>query len=201
MAIQPGILPCATVSVLCILSLSSCSGSKEDTGALVGAGVCATAASYAGSKLPTWLQPIATGGSAVICSYLGKQIGSLLDEQDRQSANEAAQQALATGKVQRWSNPQTNVSGKSKVVATSSRLTDKGRRPCKTVENSITLADGKVVSENMLICQGTNGQWEPQSDAVTASDTAPADSSATGGVLDTATEKATEIFDAVKDAF
>lgn len=196
------ILP--VVSSLSIIT-SGCdtfqNSSKEEIGAAAGGVVCAAASAYLGGNLPPWAQAITTAGGTLICGYIGKQIGGLLDEQDRQTANKAAQQALATGKVQRWSNPQTNVSGKSRVVATSSRLTDKGRRPCKTVQNSVTLADGSTTSEDMLICQGTNGQWEPQSDAVTANGTAPADSSATGGVLDTATEKANDALDVIKEMF
>ena len=191
----------AQVSFLCVISLTGCEGSKRDTAALIGAGVCSAAGTYLGGNLPTLVRSAAIGGSALICGYIGQQIGDLLDEQDRQTANKAAQQALATGKVQRWSNPETKTSGKSTIIGTSSKLTDKGRRPCKTSQNTVTLADGKSFSENMTICQGADGQWQPQSDTATASGPAPADSSATGGVLDTAKEKAGELYDKVKGAF
>lgn len=176
-------------------------GSSEEIGTAAAAAVCGTAGAYFGGNLPAWAQAVTTAGGAFICGYIGKQIGSLLDEQDRQQANDAAQQALATGKVQSWSNPQTNVSGKSRVVATSSQQTDKGRRPCKTVQNSVTLADGKSTSEDMLVCKGRDGQWEPQSDTVTASGPAPADSSATGEMLDTAKEKASDAIEAIEKMF
>lgn len=202
MAVHSKSANCAIVSFICIASLSGCGGgSKQDTGALIGAGACAAATTYMGDKLPAFIKSAAVGGSAMICQYVGKQIGSLLDEQDRQQANEAAQQALATGKVQRWSNSKTNVSGKSTIVGTSSKLTDKGRTTCKTMRNSLTLADGKSTSEDMLVCKGRDGQWEPQSDTFTADDSAPADSSATGGVLDNAQEKAGEALDKIKGVF
>lgn len=92
------------------------------------------------------------------CGYLGGQIGLALDEMDREKMNEAAQAALDTGKVQTWDNPETDTSGTAKIIKTGGAARAGGN--CKTVRNTIVLADGSSKQEDVTACKNANGEWE-----------------------------------------
>jgi surface antigen len=65
--------------------------------------------------------------------------------------NTAAQQALASNRVQTWSNPQSGVSGQAVPVRAGGN--------CREVRQTITLEDGSPREETITACRGANG-WE-----------------------------------------
>jgi surface antigen len=85
----------------------------------------------------------------------GRQIGAYLEAQDRERMNTAAQQALPTGRVQTWSNPQSGVSGS----AVASRAPAQSGEECRVVRQTVTLANATPQEESITACREPNG-WE-----------------------------------------
>lgn len=136
--------------------------SKQTYGEIVGMKLCRAGARYLpteGKSLLSSLGVSTIGASALGCRYIGGQIGLALDEMDREKMNEAAQAALDTGKVQTWDNPETDTSGTAKIIKTGSAA--KGGGDCKTVRNTLVLADGTRKQEDVTACKNTDGEWEP----------------------------------------
>jgi surface antigen len=193
----------ARVAIACLSLIGGCdtieSSDKETIGATAGAAACGVIGTQFGTSLPTWAQPMVVAGGAVACGYVGKQIGAYLDEQDRQSMNEAAQQALKTGKVQSWSSPDGKVKGSAQIVR-NAVPTDKESN-CKTIRQTVTLANGSKKQEDLLTCKGPDGRWAIQQDAAVAgAGPAPESGSTAGGALDWAKDKAGTLSDAISNA-
>ncbi|MGG5812386.1 hypothetical protein [Falsiroseomonas sp. CW058] len=140
--------------VACLLSACGTNGmDRQTTGTAVGAFAGGAAGALASRGGPAWLRPLAPLAGALGGALIGRGIGSYLDEQDRQRMNTAAQQALASNRVQTWSNPQSGVSGQAVPVRASGN--------CREVRQTITLADGTPREETITACRGANG-WEVQ---------------------------------------
>lgn len=158
----------ATVVVavlLGVLAVPACTQpgntSKEATGQALGARACRSGMKWIPREIRSISREIGItplSGSVFGCGYLGGQIGLALDEMDREKMNEAAQAALDTGKVQTWDNDETANSGTAKIVKTASAA--KGRGDCKTVRNTIVLADGSRKQEDVTACRNADGGWE-----------------------------------------
>jgi surface antigen len=89
----------------------------------LGSGIGALAGGVAGALVGTQFgsttgQLVATLVGTVAGAWVGNRIGAYLDEQDRQRAAEATQQATVTGQPQVWQNPDSGVSGRAEVVKT-----------------------------------------------------------------------------------
>lgn len=135
---------------------------KETYGKTAGMTLCRAGAKYLPTEGKSLLRIVGggstIGASALSCGYLGGQIGAYLDEQDRQKMSDAAQAALDTGKVQTWDSDETASSGRSEVVKTAHAARQDGN--CKTVRNTVVLADGARKQENVTACKNAEGEWE-----------------------------------------
>jgi len=104
-----------SVVVVSLLILGGCGhGSGKQIGALLG-GAGGGLAAYKladGKNEKLW----AVGG-VVAGAWLGSQIGKYLDEMDKKKMAESNQKAIATGRDQSWSNPESKVSGRAEVVS------------------------------------------------------------------------------------
>lgn len=155
----------SAVTLVGALALSACTQpggrSKEATGTAMGANVCRTAAKYLPGEATSLLRSMGVstlGASMYSCGYLGGQMGLALDDMDREKMNEAAQAALDTGEVTTWDNGETASSGSAQVLKTAP--TGRGRGECKTVRNTIILADGSRKQEDVTACRNADGGWE-----------------------------------------
>jgi surface antigen len=120
---------------------------------------------------------------------VGYGLARYLEEQDRRRLAEATQETLSTGRPQTWSNPDTGVAGRTEViktpkktravaasapkasVATASRTRDASvasshpmqhtaaTGECRTIQQTVILADRTTKSETVTACLGPNG-WE-----------------------------------------
>lgn len=138
----------------------------EIAGGLLGA----AAGAYGGSRIGHGATPYITGAlGAAAGAWIGKSIASYLTQSAQQQMAGATQQAAQSGQPQVWNDPQSGASGRAEVVRTSTApqsstsqypTTNASQsRPCRTVEQTITLGDGTKRKEQVTACQGANG-WE-----------------------------------------
>lgn len=108
----------SAIAMLCLV-LGSCVQTDRGKGQLLGGAGGATAGAVIGHS-------IGGRGGAILGALIGGAAGTLiggeiaqyLSEQDRQTAEVAAADALSTGRDQEWSNAETGVSGKATVTQT-----------------------------------------------------------------------------------
>jgi surface antigen len=139
---------------------------QMNTAEIFGTAIGAAAGAYGGSRIGHGATPYITGAlGAAAGAWLGKSIASYLSESAQQQAAGATQQAAQSGRLQTWSDPQSGASGRAQVIRTStspqptaSNNTTQSK-PCRTVEQTITLKDGSKRKEEVTACQTANG-WE-----------------------------------------
>jgi surface antigen len=90
---------------------------------------------------------------------VGGSIGRSLDDQDRQKMEVAAQDALNSNRVQTWGSPDKKTSGTVRPISTT---TSAQAGTCRTIQQTVALADGSKHQENVTACKGADGQWEVQ---------------------------------------
>ncbi|MCP5367936.1 MAG: SH3 domain-containing protein [Hyphomicrobiales bacterium] len=100
------------------LVLSGCQANKKDIGMIVGAGAGALIGAQFGGGAGKILAIV---GGAVAGAWLGGQLGKYLDEQDQKRLAESTQRTAVTGQSQTWKNPETGVSGRTRVVDTETK--------------------------------------------------------------------------------
>lgn len=135
---------------------------SQTIGASVGAVACGTVGAVLTKNSSKLTRTLATAGAALGCGFIGSQIGSYLDAQDKQKMEDAAQAALATGKPQAWASPNSKTSGTATIIPSSTETrTDDGGK-CRTVRNAVVLADGTERQEDLVACESAEGQWDVQ---------------------------------------
>lgn len=141
---------------------------QMNTAEIAGSVLGAAAGAYGGSRIGHGATPYITGAlGAAAGAWLGKSIASYLTQSAQQQMAGATQQAVQSGQPQVWSDPQSGTSGRAEVIRTfttpqsasiPSSSTSQSR-PCRTVEQTITLSNGSKRKEQVTACQGANG-WE-----------------------------------------
>lgn len=165
MAVQNrAIVVCAPVLFYSIL-IAGCSSlenaDKKTVGIGIGATACAAAASIFTKNASRFNRALITAGSAAGCGWLGGQIGAYLDEKDREKMNEAAQAALDTGEVQTWDSDENETSGTAEVIPTApNSQASAADADCRTIRNTVTLADGSEKQDEVTACRNASGRWE-----------------------------------------
>jgi surface antigen len=108
-----------------ILLLTSCqqTGLDKENSMLVGAAAGGALGGIGGYFLGNQLggavaTTVVTLAGAVAGAWLGTQIAAYLSEEDQERAAQSFQTAAATGETNTWKNPETGVSGTTKVVST-----------------------------------------------------------------------------------
>lgn len=82
---------------------------------------------------------------------LGSEIGCALTTEDQKKAVSAVQVTTISGQPQTWSGTQPGVSGQTQVIASSGQ--------CRTVQQTVTLADNSQRTGQTTSCNGPNG-WQ-----------------------------------------
>ena len=149
---------------------------SEQNGALAGAGVGAVACGVAGALIfHTALGATASAGACGAAGYfIGSAIGRRLDEQERQRAAYATQQALAQpvavprgrttpitppARPVRWtSDSQPNVRGTAAVVSVQPEASG---GECRVVRETAYIK-GEEVNQNSRYCRNGGGEWMAQ---------------------------------------
>ena len=125
-------------------------GTREAIGTTIGGiagGVVGNRAS--GNNKVIW-----TAVGVAAGAFIGNQIGKYLDDRDKEQVAQATVVAADTGEPQEWSNPESGLSGQTKVVANKSGNAD---GECRDIEQSVTLADGSVKTDTVTACKGPDG--------------------------------------------
>lgn len=106
--------------VVCAATLvtAGCQTTNKDLSTVGGAVVGGVIGSQFGSGSG---RLIATAGGAVVGAMVGRELGRYLDERDRQQLENATATTAATGEAETWENPDSGVSGRTKVVKKEAR--------------------------------------------------------------------------------
>ncbi|HEX5314792.1 MAG TPA: RT0821/Lpp0805 family surface protein [Gammaproteobacteria bacterium] len=137
------------------LVLAGCA-SKEQTGAVLGAGAGAAIGHQFGGGRGQTLMTIA---GAIGGALAGSAIGKKMDDNDRQKTASALENT-PTGQTSTWTNPDT---GQTYAV-TPTNTTTENSEPCRTfVFKSYNSTTGQPQSVTQLACRQPNGTWQIQS--------------------------------------
>jgi len=154
----------AAVLVVLMFTVSSCAAMQQSyeenpkamLGGLLGAGAGAGIAALAGGS------PAAIIGSAIGGALLGGIVGHKMDDNDKQKATQAAQQAFeknAAGQPSAWNNPDSGNSGS--VTPTKTYQLANGQY-CRQYEQTVTIGGEKHQTYGTACRQG-DGTWQIQS--------------------------------------
>lgn len=141
------------VVVMMALALSSCetTGPKQQSGTVIGAVVGGVIGSQFGGGTRGHLAAGAIG--AAIGAGIGGSIGAQLDAQDRARLRQITTASIRSGKTGSFRNSKTGVKATTKVISTS----DAGGKLCRTVQQDVTLPNGKTSRDTVSGCKGANG--------------------------------------------
>lgn len=141
------------VVLMMALSLSACetAGPKQQSGAVLGAVVGGVIGSQFGGNSRAHLAAGVLG--AAIGAGIGGSIGARLDAQDRARLREITTASIRSGKARSFRNAKTGVRATTKVI----RTTDAGGKLCRTVQQDVTLPNGKTSRDTVSGCKGANG--------------------------------------------
>lgn len=101
---------------------------------------------------------VAIVAGSLIGALIGGEYGRLLDEQDRQLASRAAQDALErypSGSNATWTNPDTGASG---VVSPQPPFRDDRGQICREYTQTVTI-DGRGETVRGVACRNPDGTW------------------------------------------
>jgi surface antigen len=129
--------------------------SQEKSAAAIGGTAAALATALLPRQMGKDVRALITVGAVTGGALIGRQVGRYLDAQDRERMNASAQQALDTGQVQTWSNPDTGTAGR---VVSSAAPASSGPN-CRILSQTVTFADGRQEAESVTTCRGRDG-WE-----------------------------------------
>jgi len=149
--------------VLLTVTLSSCASMQQTygenpkamLGGLLGAGAGAGIAALAGGS------PAAIVGAAVGGALIGGFVGHKMDNNDKQKATQAAQQAFEqnqAGQPSVWNNPQTGNSGS--ITPTKTYQLANGQY-CRQYQQTITIS-GEQHQTYGTACRQADGTWQIQ---------------------------------------
>ncbi|HVO26913.1 MAG TPA: RT0821/Lpp0805 family surface protein [Candidatus Margulisiibacteriota bacterium] len=157
--------PICTVAAVVLLTftLSSCASMQQTyqenpkamLGGLLGAGAGAGIAALAGGS------PAAIVGAAVGGALIGGFVGHKMDNNDKQKAAQAAQQAFEqnqAGQPTVWNNPQTGNSGS--ITPTRTYQLANGQY-CRQYQQTITIG-GEQHQSYGTACRQPDGNWQIQ---------------------------------------
>lgn len=134
--------------LLASLALAGCetTGPKQQGGAVLGAIAGGILGSQIGGDTGTVVGIVAGG-------FIGGAIGSELDAQDRKRLEQITRSSMTTGSVRSFRNPKTGVKATTRVVKSS----NSGGQACRTVQQDVVLADGRIARDTVRGCKGKNG--------------------------------------------
>lgn len=153
-----------TVSMVVVLSLmlSACAGvgsPNQNAGHLFGGIIGGVAGANLGGGKGKIVGAVL---GTLIGAGVGAEIGRKLDERDRimmQKAQYTALETAPTGKAVQWSNPDTGVSGETKVMSTKVEKDNGGyERPCREYKTSVVI-DGKFQEVYGRACREAGNKW------------------------------------------
>ncbi len=133
--------------------LSGCGGPGQTFGQVGGGVVGGLLGSMVGKGRG---RLVATAVGAVLGSMAGGAFGQQFDEKDKNLANRAADDCLATGQTSSWSNPNTGHSGQ--FIPEPARYNSAGRK-CRKVKMLVYSADGQPMEVYQYAEQGADGRW------------------------------------------
>lgn len=141
------------IAVACAaLILTGCetTGPKQQSGAVIGA----VAGGLIGSQFGGSGRARLAGGliGAVAGGVIGGSIGAQLDAQDRARLRAITTASVRTGKRQSFRS-KSGVRASTQVIHTSST----SGQQCRTVQQNVTFADGRVSRDTVTGCKGPNG--------------------------------------------
>ena len=114
--------PLALITAATLLIGGCQSFDQEDSkvfGAVAGGTLGAVGGYFLGNQLGgTATTALVMAAGAATGAWLGSQIAAYLTEEDQKKAVESVQMAAVTGETNTWENPDTGVSGTTKVVST-----------------------------------------------------------------------------------
>lgn len=120
--------------------------------AAVTAGVGAVAGAIAGKGKSRQAQQWWIAGGLVAGALVGKLIGAKLDDASREKADDAAQKALKSGKVQGWESDD----GTSGTVLAGAATAQSDGRVCRALTHEVKFASGERLSETAQACQANS---------------------------------------------
>lgn len=131
--------------------------SKEQIGTNIGVILGGLAGAAIGGKRGEDAKNAIILVSAIGGGLIGREIGKKLDAKDREKVSRAAQAALDTREVQTWFSEESGNKGRAEVVA-SSKDKQTGQL-CRKVKNTVVLADGTEIDDDLTACKNSKGQW------------------------------------------
>lgn len=139
--------------LLTSLALAGCetTGPKQQGGAVLGAVVGGVIGSQLGGD--TEGRILAGLAGAAVGGLIGSSIGAQLDAQDRKRLEQITLSSMSTGSVRSFRNPKTGVKATTRVVKSSTS----GGQACRTVQQDVVLADGRIARDTVRGCKGKNG--------------------------------------------
>jgi uncharacterized protein YcfJ len=144
---------CIIIAVPLVVILASCQtqGPKASVGTFMGAG----AGALIGSQLGHGDGRVAGAlVGAVIGGLFGNQLGNYLDEVDKQNLTRITRQTLISGRSSRFHNKRSGVSATARMASTK---TSSDGSVCRTVDQEVTLKDGRISRDTVSACKGKNG--------------------------------------------
>jgi surface antigen len=136
-----------------LVTACSSTGNKQSLGALLGGAAGALVGAKV-SKDSNRAASVAIG--TAVGALVGYGVGRYLDDQDQQHLAAATVKTAESGQTQEVRNSETGTTIRTAPVSSPSQASSEG---CRTVKQSVELADGRHESENVRLCKGPNG-WE-----------------------------------------
>lgn len=134
--------------------------SKSDLGTIIGAGLGA----LLGSTLGGDNKVVGTAVGALLGGFLGNEIGGYLDEQDRQQMAAITKSTIETGQANSWTNPDTKVAAKTRVVETTKKTKPVKVKVLKKKVKKVPPLD--MLGETFKAKRGSNIRGGPGTDYV-----------------------------------
>lgn len=142
-----------------LLATAACQTTKQDVGTVIGGVLGAAAGSQIGD-----------GGGRVVAvivgaaagAWIGNQIGQYLDEEDQKRLAEATQTTAVSGQPISWTNPDTGVSGTTRVVKEETRSENVAVPVLK--ERVTELPPFEYIGERYSVASASNVRGGPGTD-------------------------------------
>tara|TARA_B110000879_G_C11148568_1_gene503528 strand:- start:1182 stop:1631 length:450 start_codon:yes stop_codon:yes gene_type:complete len=139
------------LSLIAVLAVTGCASlNNEDTGVIAGG----IAGGLLGSQFGGGSgQVLATGIGVLAGSYFGGRIGESMDQQDKMKL-QTALETTKTGKVVRWTNPDT----KTQYVVKPTTTYYKKNNPCRKYSTTAFMGGEQQIVYGRA-CRNNKGQW------------------------------------------
>lgn len=147
-------------AILSLALVTGCgTGTKEQIGTVLGAGLGGLAGSFIGDGRG---QLVAIAAGTLIGSFLGSEVGASLDRADRLAMASTEQNALEnypSGHPAQWHNPD---SGNAGTVTPTRTWQEPSGRYCREFQATVTIG-GEEHRSYGTACRAPEGQWRIQS--------------------------------------